>query len=80
MTETKKGKIHPLYGKNRPFIAGSAKQRIEVKDLLTNETTIYDSISITAATLGIKQSTISSYFHTKQKSPYNGRFEFYKIH
>jgi hypothetical protein len=58
---------------------GSPPIRIEIKDILTNERTIYDSISAAAAALGIKQSTISSYFHRNQKSVYKGRFVFYKI-
>lgn len=75
MSKAKKGENHLIYKQIRPFIAGSPAQRIEVKDLglrpwsalradlLTNKSTIYDySISATAATLDIKQSTISSYF------------------
>lgn len=68
-----------MYGKARAVGAGSPSQRIEVKDLLTNKSTIYDSISATAAALGIKQSTISSYFRINQKSAYKGQFIFYKV-
>ena len=40
MSEAKKGKNHPIFGKIRPFLAGSPALRIEVKDLLTNESTM----------------------------------------
>lgn len=79
MSEAKKGENHPIYKKIRPFISGSPAQRIEVKDLLTNKSTIYDSMSATAAALDIKQSTISSYFSRNQTSAYKGRFKFYKV-
>lgn len=65
-----------MYGKARAAGAGSSPLSIAVLDLLTNETTIYDSMSTAALALGIKQSTISSYLRRNQKSAYKGRYEF----
>jgi group I intron endonuclease len=76
MSEAKQGKNHPMYGKARAAGAGSSPLRIAVLDLLTNETTIYDSMSAAALALEIKQSTISSYLRRNQKSAYKGRYEF----
>jgi|GraSoiStandDraft_16_1057320.scaffolds.fasta_scaffold4562509_2 hypothetical protein len=76
MSIAKKGKNHPMYGKTRAVGAGSSPKRIEVLDILTNKRTIYDSMSVTALALGIKQSTISSYFHRNQKSAYKGQYIF----
>lgn len=79
MSEAKKGENHFLYGKVRPFIGGSPAQRIEVKDILTNESTIYDSFTAAATAFGIKQSTISTYFRRNQKKAYKGRLEFHRV-
>lgn len=76
MSKAKLGKSHPMYGKARAVGAGSPCQKIEVKDILTNKTAIYDSIS---AALEMKQSTISAYFKRNPKSAYKGRFQFKKI-
>ena len=72
--ETRKKISEQRLGKSRPKGSGRPSQKIEVLDLLTNERTIYDSIGATALALGIKQSTISSYFHRNQQNPYKGRF------
>lgn len=54
---------------------------IEVTDLETNKTTIYDSIRAAGRALDIKQSRITTYFsqNQKKKSPYKGRYIFKKI-
>lgn len=79
MSKANQGKNNPNYGKAKAIGAGKASQKIEVKDILKNKITIYDSICSAAAALKIKQSTISLYFSRKQKSAYKGRFEFYKL-
>ena len=53
-------------------------QKIEVTDMTTNQTTIYDSIRAAGRALGIKQSIISTYFRRNQKNPYKGRYIFKK--
>ena len=78
MSDAKKRENHPIYGKVRPFIAGSPAQDIIVKNVLTNKSTTYTSISEAAAALGIKQSTISSYLSRNQQTPYKGQFVFIK--
>lgn len=47
-------------------------KRIEVLNIETNETTIYDSIRATARALDIPQSSITSYFKYSQKSAFKG--------
>ena len=79
MSVSKQGKNHPMFGKQRAQGAGSPSQLIEVLDLLKTDKIVYESISSAAKALGIKQSTISAYFHTNQKTPYKGRFKFTKI-
>jgi hypothetical protein len=78
MSDAKKGKNHPIYGKIRPSIAGSPAQNIIVKNVLTNKSTTYTSISEAAAALDIKQSTISSYLSRNQQTPYKEQFLFIK--
>jgi len=75
----KKGKNHPIYGKIRPYIAGSPPQNIIVKNVLTNKSTTYTSINVAAAALYIKQFTISSYLSRNQQTPYKGQFVFIKM-
>ena len=68
----KKGKNHPIYGKIRPYIAGSPPQNIIVKNVLTNKSTTYTSINVAAAALYIKQFTISSYLSETNKPHIKG--------
>lgn len=54
-------------------------KRIEVFNVETNETTIYDSIRATARALDIPQSSISMYFKYSQTTPYKGKYIFKKL-
>jgi hypothetical protein len=54
-------------------------KRIEVLNIETNETTIYDSIRATARALDIPQTSITSYFNYSQKSAYKGKYIFKKL-
>jgi len=78
MSEGKKGVNHIMYGKVRSFVTGSPAQNIIVKNVLTNKSTLYTSISEAAAALDIKQSTISSCLSRNQQTPYKGEFVFIK--
>lgn len=79
MSDAKKGNNHPIYGKVRPYIAGSSAQDLIVKCVLTDKSTTYTSNSKAAAALGIKQSTISAYLSRNQQTPYKGQFVFVKV-
>lgn len=72
MSEAKKGENHFLYGKVRPFIGGSPAQRIEVKDILTNESTIYDSITAAATALGLNNLLFQHILGGTKKRPIKG--------
>lgn len=72
MSDAKKGKKHRIYGKIRPYIAGSPAQNIIVKNGLTNKSTTYTSISEAAAALGIKQSTFSSHLSRNEQTHIKG--------
>jgi group I intron endonuclease len=62
------------------FAASKDKcQKIEVMDLNTNETTIYESIRAAGKALDIKQSLITTFFSQNQKSSYKGRYIFKKV-
>ena len=62
------------------FLAQKDKcQRIEVLDLHTNETTVYDSIRAAGKALDIEQSRITTYFRQNQSSAYKKRYMFKKI-
>jgi len=52
---------------------------IIVKDILTNKSTEYDSISSAARALVIKKSAISMYFSRNQQKPCKGKYLFKKI-
>lgn len=54
-------------------------QRIEVLDLHTNKTTVYDSIRAAGKALDIQQSRITTYFRQHQSSAYKKRYIFKKI-
>lgn len=54
-------------------------KRIEVLNIETNETTIYDSIRATARALDIPQTSITSYFNYSQKSAYKGKYILKKL-
>jgi len=54
-------------------------KRIEVLDLHTNETSVYDSIRAAGKALDIKQSRITTYFSQNQSSAYKKRYMFKKI-
>ena len=54
-------------------------QKIKVKDLTLNQTTIYDSIRAAGRALDINQARITVYFKQNQKSPYKGRYIFKKV-
>nr|YP_010121830.1 GIY-YIG endonuclease [Monilinia fructicola]QRF72206.1 GIY-YIG endonuclease [Monilinia fructicola]QYB19412.1 GIY-YIG endonuclease [Monilinia fructicola]QYB19459.1 GIY-YIG endonuclease [Monilinia fructicola]QYB19521.1 GIY-YIG endonuclease [Monilinia fructicola]QYB19583.1 GIY-YIG endonuclease [Monilinia fructicola] len=62
------------------FLAQKDKcQRIEVLDLDTNKTTVYDSIRAAGKALDIQQSRITTYFRQHQSSAYKKRYMFKKI-
>ena len=63
----------------KPEGSGKPSQRIKVLDILTNESTIYDSMSAAASALGIKHFAISKYIRNNQKSPYKKRYIFKKV-
>jgi hypothetical protein len=86
MSEAKKGKNNPMFGKNHSdeskkkiTDAMPNKIQIEVTDIKNNTTTTYNCIREAARALNIAQPTINSYFSRNQKKPYKGRFIFTKI-
>ena len=75
MSVAKQGKNHPMFNKGRIERVGSPLTppglvKLEVKDILTNEIKIYESISEAAKALDIRQSAISLYLKGNQKSTY----------
>lgn len=68
------GKNHPMFGKARPEGAGKSSKRIEVLNILTNENTVYDSVSLAAKAIDVKQSIISIYI--KKQKPYKKKYIF----
>ena len=79
MSEAKQGEKHPMFNKTIVERVGSTPVKLEVKDIITNETKVYESISEAAAVLGIRQSTISAYLKRGQKSTYKNKFIFFKL-
>jgi hypothetical protein len=68
-----------MFGKARPKESGKPSQRISVLDVINNNTSVYDSISAAAITLGIRPETISKYFSLNQTKPYKGKYIFQKL-
>lgn len=54
-------------------------QKIEVTDLIKNQTTIYDSIRAAGRALDINQARISVYFYQYRNNAYQGRYIFKKV-
>nr|YP_010836040.1 hypothetical protein QLP54_mgp26 [Phyllosticta yuccae]WGC90056.1 hypothetical protein [Phyllosticta yuccae] len=81
------GESNPNYGKTvseetRAILFAQKKNKcqiIEVMDLETNKTTIYDSIRAAGRALNINQSRITTYFSKNQKGPFLKRYIFKKI-
>ena len=71
--------IAKLKGRIRPTGAGTPSVPLEVLDLQTGEKTVYVSMSAFANFLGIPAARIASYFSSKTKKPYKGRYEMRKI-
>nr|YP_010218561.1 GIY-YIG endonuclease [Morchella brunnea]UBU98480.1 GIY-YIG endonuclease [Morchella brunnea] len=92
MSESKKGEKNPIKthseevrakisASRRANPCGSSQptcQKIEVLDLETNITTIYNSIQEAARALNIHNYSICQYFIKSQKKPYKGRYIFTK--
>ena len=76
MSLAKQGNKHPMFNKIRTEKVGSPAVKLEVKNVLTNETIIYNSISEGAQALGIRQSAISLYLKRDQKSAYKKQYMF----
>lgn len=74
MSKAKTGKNHPMYGTTKPEGAGTPSKRVEVLNISTNESIVYDSISIAARAIGVKQPTISMYI--KSQKPYKKLYIF----
>jgi hypothetical protein len=74
-----KGENHPNFGKPRPSGSGKPSQKLEVTDLETNISTVYNSIGAAAKDLNINRGIISGYFNRNQIKPYRGRYVFTKI-
>jgi hypothetical protein len=79
MSEARKGKNNPMFGRARSEGAGSPPQKIEVFDKETNKTTIFESISEAEIALNIPRSSINSYFAHNQKKAYKNRYIFKKV-
>jgi group I intron endonuclease len=71
--------IAKLKGRIRPEGAGTPSISLEVLDLQTGEKTVYVSMSAFANFLGVPAARIASYFSSKTKKPYKGRYEMRKI-
>jgi group I intron endonuclease len=71
--------IAKLKGRIRPTGAGTPSVPLEVLDLQTGEKTVYVSMSAFANFLGIPAARIASYFSSKTKKPYKGRYEMRKL-
>jgi hypothetical protein len=72
MSVAKKGDKNPMFGKGRPKGAGKAA-KIEVFDIDTGVTTLYESISEACRALDIPQGYIYTYFSRNQLKPYRPR-------
>jgi hypothetical protein len=53
-----------------------SKIKVEVTDLETNTTIIYNSMTAAAIALNIRVNAISKYFSQNQIKPYRGRYVF----
>jgi hypothetical protein len=71
------GKIHPKEGREK-FGAHKA-QKIEVLDILTNEKTVYNSMSDAAKALNSTRAAISAFFVKNQQTPHKKRYILKKI-
>ena len=73
--------MHPsmLYKLKSALSNPSNRQKIEVFDKDTNQTTYYDSINKAATALDINHARIVNYFSRNQKKPYKGRYIFKKV-
>jgi hypothetical protein len=83
MSETRKGKKNPMFGRayseqNNKY--NDAKcMKIEVNYLEANIPTISNSIGEAARALNIRQSSISNYFALNQKTPFKKRYLFEEV-
>ena len=68
------GEKNPRYGKPKPEGSGSPSIKIKVFDILTNTSTIYNSMSETAKALNCPSSSISGYFSRKRQTPFKKRY------
>jgi len=73
--------MHPsmLYKLESVLSNPSNRQKIEVFDNDTNQTTYYDSINKAATALNINPSSIVNYFSRNQKKLYKRRYTFKKV-
>jgi len=73
--------MHPsmLYKLKSALSSPSNRNKIEVFDKDTNQTTYYDSINKAARALNINHAIIVKYFSRNQKKPYKGKYIFKKI-
>lgn len=91
MSEAKKGKINPFFGKThseetKQKMIGNCNSKnqptalkIEVTDLKLNTKTAYSSINEAARALEIYPKIISQYFTRNQIKPFRGRYTFKKL-
>lgn len=79
MSVAKKGDIHPMFGKGRAKGAGKAAKMLEVFDIDTRVTTLYESINEACRALDIPQRCIYTYFSRNQLKPYRGKYVFKKV-
>jgi hypothetical protein len=74
----KKGENHH-FCIGRPKGAGKAAKMLEVFDIDTRVTTLYESISAAGRALSIPQRCIYTYFSRNQLKPYRGKYVFKKV-
>ena len=86
MSEAKKGKNHPLYGKthseqskHKNSLSQPNSIKIVVTDLELKTKTTFGSIREAARALNITQCVINNYFNRNQIKPSKGRYVFTKI-
>jgi len=68
-----------LYKLESALSIPSNRQKIEIWDKDTNQTTYYNSISEAATALNINRTIIVNYFVRNQKKPYKNRYTFKKV-
>jgi len=73
------GEKNPRYGKKKPEGSGSPSIKIKVFDILTDISTIYNSISEAAKALNCPSSSISVYFSRKRQTPFKKRYLLEKL-